>query len=115
MQARVKELQEQAEKAVIQAVAVDKQWVLQQLVLNAQDAREAKDRSAANRALELVGKELGMFVDRKMDVKSPLDALNAQQLKALTDLLDRLGEGTDADPVAPMDLGSAEPANERPA
>ena len=63
-----------AEKAVL-----DKAWVLQRLMTNVERAMQAvavKDRegnetgefeydgAVANRGLELIGKELGMFVDR---------------------------------------------------
>lgn len=45
-----------------------RQWVLDSLRANAIDAiadsNERKDRTAANRALELLGKEIGMFKDR---------------------------------------------------
>lgn len=73
---RVAELQGRAaEKAVL-----TRQWVLERLVENANRAMQAtavKDAdggstgeyryegSVANRALELLGKELGMFVDRR--------------------------------------------------
>lgn len=90
--ARIEELRAQVEKAVVREIAISREWVLQQLVANAQDARAANDRGAANRALELIGKEMGMFIDRKMDVKNPLDALSTQQLLALTQMLDQITE-----------------------
>lgn len=43
---------------------VDKKWVMQQLIGNAKSCMAGNQRSAANRALELIGKELGMFIDR---------------------------------------------------
>ncbi len=60
----------------IEKVRLTKQWVLDKLVRNAQLAMQEEahaegkgptkyDGSVANRALELLGKELGMFVDRK--------------------------------------------------
>lgn len=45
-------------------VVVTKQWIIEKLVENATAALADGDRSAANRALELLGKEAGMFVDR---------------------------------------------------
>lgn len=63
-----------------EAVAVDKAWVMARLKENAEralQARQATDAegnpagdfkyegAVANRALELLGKEIGMFVDRK--------------------------------------------------
>lgn len=44
---------------------VTRDWVLQQLVGNVQQAQQLDDLSPANKALELIGKELGMFVDRR--------------------------------------------------
>lgn len=96
---RVAELNAVAERKTTAAVAVDRAWVLNELILNAQSAREANDRSAANRALELVGKEMGMFVDRKLEMKSPLEALSAQELQALVRLIDS-GQLLDITPVA---------------
>lgn len=72
---RVAELQERAAKGV----SIDRQWVLERLIENANRAMQAEarldesgaavgeykyDGSVANRALELIGKELGMFVER---------------------------------------------------
>jgi hypothetical protein len=74
--ARLSELQRKAEEKVV----IDRAWVLHRLVENverAMTARAAVDEdgnpvgvykyegSVANRALELLGKEMGMFVDRK--------------------------------------------------
>jgi hypothetical protein len=44
---------------------VDQYWVLRQLRINATMAMRRNDRAAAARSLELVGKHLGLFVDRK--------------------------------------------------
>lgn len=86
VRARIEELQQRAEKAAVAALAVDRQWVLRELVANVEAARDSKNQNAVNRALELVGKEIGMFIDRKMDVKSPLEALNASQLQQLIEI-----------------------------
>jgi hypothetical protein len=64
VQARVAELQERA--AV--SVSLSREWVLEQLVDNASRAKQNGDWAPANRALELLGKELGMFVDRSENV-----------------------------------------------
>jgi hypothetical protein len=95
VQQRVDELIAAADKKKLAAVTADRAWVLNMLVQNAEDAVEAKDRSAANRALELVGKELGMFVERKLDLKSPLDGLTADELLAIV----RLAEQVEAGPA----------------
>lgn len=81
IQARVAELRERA----IRGIVLDRQWVLDRLIENATAALVEKDRSVANRSLELLGKELGMFVDRKEIRSGPLD-------EASPDELDRLRE-----------------------
>ena len=83
VKARIEELRRKADKLAVQAVACDREWVLRELVATYEAARAAKNQTAANRALELIGKEQGMFIDRKMDVKSPLEALSTQQLQQL--------------------------------
>ncbi len=70
----------QATAKAIEATGLTKEWVLERLVENANrsmQAEAAKDEegnitgeyryngTVANRALELLGKELGMFIDRK--------------------------------------------------
>lgn len=59
IQARVAELQGMAAERVV----VDREWVLAKLVENATNTQETNP-SASNQALQLIGKELGMFVDR---------------------------------------------------
>jgi hypothetical protein len=90
---RIMELQRDNREKVQRAVVADRAWVLNSLVANAEDALKAKDRSAANRALELVGKELGMFIERKMDLKSPLDGLSADDLLAIVRLAEQVEGG----------------------
>lgn len=66
VQRRVKELTEKAaEKAV-----VTRAWVLEMLAKNARECagndEALRNPAASNKALELLGKELGMFVDRRL-------------------------------------------------
>ena len=49
---------------ITDAVMLTREWVLERLIANANAAMEERDGNVANRALELLGKELGMFVDR---------------------------------------------------
>jgi phage terminase small subunit len=73
---RVAELQQRAAARV----EVDKQWVLEQLIDNATKAKAKEDYSPANRALELVGKELGMFIDRsERGAPGEFDELDVEQ------------------------------------
>jgi phage terminase small subunit len=64
VQARVAELQERA----VQNVMLSREWVLEQLVDNATKAKLAGDFGPSNQALNLLGKELGMFVERTENV-----------------------------------------------
>lgn len=104
--------EKQHAKAVTQVVeeaAIDKAWVMAQLVENVRMAKAAEpvtdqegnpvgeyrqNLAAANKALELLGKEFGMFVDRKEVRSGPLDGMTPEDLKALEDALTRiLGNG----------------------
>lgn len=47
-----------------EGIVLTRQWVIEELVANAKAAKARQDGSVVNRALELLGKEIGMFVDR---------------------------------------------------
>ena len=64
VQSRVSELKERAAASV----SLTKEWVLERLIANVKAGQENDDLSPANKALELLGKELGMFVDRSENV-----------------------------------------------
>ena len=85
--ARVQELQELTQERTIEKAAVSKAWVIDKLVENVERAMTAEpvrdaqgnatgeykyNGSVANRALELIGKEQGMFIDRK-EIGAPGD------------------------------------------
>lgn len=75
-------IHEKGLERAIERVALTKEWVIERLVENANRAMQAEavkregqeigeyryEGSVANRALELLGKELGMFVDRSENV-----------------------------------------------
>lgn len=89
---KVKSFIEAGKAKIVQKTQIDKSWVLERLALNAEIAAGLKtqklkrvingevvdieahfpDRAAANRGLELIGKEAGMFVDRR-EVGQPGD------------------------------------------
>lgn len=48
---------------VAERVVVDREWVLARLIENAQHTQKSNP-SASNQALQLIGKEIGMFVER---------------------------------------------------
>lgn len=61
---RVDELQERAAANVV----ISREWVLEQLIDNAAQAKQQGDIGPSNQALQLIGKEIGMFVDRSENV-----------------------------------------------
>lgn len=61
--ARVAELQGMAAERVV----VDREWVLARLIENAK-AHQATNPAASNTALSLIGKEIGMFVERTENI-----------------------------------------------
>lgn len=65
---RVAELQ----AMVAERVVVDREWVLAKLIENATN-NQATNPGASNKALELIGKELGMFVERSENVNLNVD------------------------------------------
>lgn len=82
--ARIAHLQSLAASRVV----TDRAWVLEKLRANAEAAMEDGDHGPANRALELLGKEIaGMFVDHRrviLELEQELEAF----VVALRDKLD---------------------------
>ena len=114
VRARVAELQRTVAQAATTAVALDCAFVLRELMDNALTAKQNQQWSASNRALELLGKQLGMFVERaehteyiavaQLLVSGDLSALTDEQLAQLHRLISQLG-GAKREPRA---LGAAE-------
>jgi hypothetical protein len=107
------------ESAII--AKLDKAWILSRMMRNAEmalgDVPDAsgtreRDATAANRALELLGRELGMFVDRKMEVKDELDLLSPDQRLALIQAMRAALEAREA-PVIEASSTAAPPPNRR--
>jgi phage terminase small subunit len=91
---------------VIKEFAIDKAWVMAQLIENVKMAKKAEpvldqdgtpigeykqNIAAANRALELLGKEIGMFVEKKEIRAGELEGLQHDELKQLRDALSIIG------------------------
>jgi hypothetical protein len=55
-----------ADLSAAERAGVDAIWVMRSLRRNATLAARAGDRAASNRAVELIGKHLNMFVDQKV-------------------------------------------------
>ncbi len=102
---RVQELQER----VASGVVLERQWIIEQLIDNVSLAKKGDkiDGATANRALELLGKELGMFVDRRQDVTASADMTDEQLDKRIRDIAN---EVRSEDGVAEPAGGTAEAA-----
>lgn len=72
VQARVKELTERAADGLV----LTKQWVLEQLADNAAKAKKVGDFGPSNKAIELIGKHLGMFAGSGGDDDETPPSLN---------------------------------------
>jgi phage terminase small subunit len=104
--ARIEELSAKVEAKVVETVGIGRSYVIEQLRRNAEiamgdrlvkvvkqtksedDPMEVevtmRDAAAANKALELIGKELGMFSEPEPeDKKSPLEGIPVDRLEDL--------------------------------
>ena len=88
-------------KLAIERTAITKEWVIERLRENVERAMQAQpviDRAgnptgsyvyngaAANRALELLGKELGMFIERRENkIVNEFDSMSDEQIEAWLD------------------------------
>ncbi len=74
-------------------LAMDQTWVLERLRQVFQVAMDNGQLAAANRALELIGKELRMFVDRKSVTIDRIERMDVKQLQAaITEIDGKLAE-----------------------
>ncbi|WP_175540088.1 hypothetical protein [Methylobacterium sp. yr596] len=64
IQSATAEMERAATQAAAEALAIDREWVMARLQENALKAALTEDYGPSNRALELLGKELGMFKDK---------------------------------------------------
>ncbi len=85
---RVEELKRVSSERAVTGLSVNKAWVLRNLKEIALQAKSEGDWSGANRAWELIGKELGMFVERKVIGLQDLRSASADELQALLAELD---------------------------
>lgn len=83
------EIEREATEKAVEALAIDKGWVMSQLVENVQMAKTAGDLAPANKALELLGKELGMFIERREVRTGPLDELPRDERERAIDAIRR--------------------------
>ena len=89
---RVAELRGMVDKEkarhISQVAEPTRAWVIAELCATVGWAKEAGDRAGTLKGLELVGRELGMFVQRSMVIESPLQRLPADKLLALLALVE---------------------------
>lgn len=90
--ARIAALEERIDvekaKRIVNVLAPTREWVIKELCDAVGVAKEVGDRGATLKGLELVGRELGMFVQRSMVIESPLQRLPADRLLALLALVE---------------------------
>jgi len=60
----VRQLIEEEERKIMLETEVDQVWVIRQLKINMHRAIDAGELAVVNRCLELIGKQIGMFVER---------------------------------------------------
>jgi hypothetical protein len=97
IQSRLVELQSAAARRTIEKTALSRAWVIEELIDNVRiakkpDLKGKADISGANQALALLGKELGMFVDRSQDIPwdGSFDKLTEEQARNLTATLESI-------------------------
>jgi hypothetical protein len=107
---RITELQEASARRAERESGIDKKWVLFRLRDLSDAAQSANQYGPSVRAVELIGKEISMFVDRHEVKSGPLDSLSFEDLDALIECVNvetarrALNAGESADP------DSSEPA-----
>lgn len=110
IQARIAEIRANVISVATEKAGIDKAWVMSELVdivrrgkavelvigKEGEKAEVRQNLAAANKALELIGKELAMFIDRKEIRTGPLDTLDHDDLKKLNDAIQQIyGAGTE--------------------
>ena len=93
--ARVADLQQTVAVATVTRIALDRGFVLRELIENALQAKKNGEWSASNRALELLGKELGMFNHPEPVWDGDLATLTDPQLLRITEQFERAVYGED--------------------
>lgn len=92
---RVQELQHTITTESASRAAVDREFVLRELVDNALAAKRNGQYSASNKALELLGKELGMFWENRLEWDGDPSKLSDQQLEEMLCMFERKAYGDD--------------------
>jgi hypothetical protein len=85
---RILELRAGTEQIIKERVGLSRQWVLDELRNNHDRAVAKGNTQSANRSLELIGKALGMFVDRT-EGKQTITCIEEIPDAVFRDLLER--------------------------
>jgi hypothetical protein len=85
VEARVKEITDNAARVAGRKLGIKKADVIQMLLDDREAARTRNQYGPAVRATELIGKELGMFVDRQRIETGPLDEAEIEELDAIAE------------------------------
>jgi phage terminase small subunit len=88
IRARIEELKARTSEKTVTTSGITKAWVLSQLRENAVQGVAEGQRAPAIRALELIGKELGMFVDPKEISLGRLKEMSTEDLVRLLTEID---------------------------
>jgi hypothetical protein len=84
VRARVEELRGAINNASLEKAILDRAWVIEGLKRIAHKAENEKDFVPAIKAHEMLGKELGMFVDRKdIRISKPIEEMTEDELVAI--------------------------------
>ena len=88
-----------ADLSAAERAGVDQFWVLRNLRTNAVMAMRRNDRAAAARSIELIGKHLGMFIDKKSIEISMVDDSDEYLAKIMAIVE---GKVIDQEPAPPL-------------
>lgn len=98
LHSEVAKITAKATEKAAEALAIDREWIMRKLKENAERALQAiqavgpdgqlgdfkYEGSVANRALELLGKEIGMFIERKdINLRHDLSSMSDGELEAM--------------------------------
>ena len=84
VQARIEELTRRSTNKAMERCAISKAWVMESLRENAEKAMKSpRGSSVANRALELLGTQLGLFRNDAPPAPLTVDDLTLEQLEQL--------------------------------
>jgi len=91
---RIESLKERYVAARVEKVTVTGEWVMQELAELAMRSKELNDRPTLARTLEILARANGLFIERRMEVRSPLENLSAHQLQRMLKVVQAIQDGS---------------------